>query len=89
MIVVLGYVMADYQLHWMANWLAQPPSRGVDRIIEASTTRTLRLVKQANGVVQIKLRAWNINHGPTEWKDGRGYTCNEHPNPFKNWVRRS
>ncbi|KFY17365.1 hypothetical protein V492_00720 [Pseudogymnoascus sp. VKM F-4246] len=28
------------------------------------------LLKQANGVVEAKLRAWKMDHGSTEWKDG-------------------
>ncbi|KFY25048.1 hypothetical protein V491_01918, partial [Pseudogymnoascus sp. VKM F-3775] len=28
------------------------------------------LVEQANGVVEAKLRAWKMDHGSTEWKDG-------------------
>ena len=28
------------------------------------------LVEQANGVVENKIRAWKIDHGSTEWKDG-------------------
>ncbi|KFY04635.1 hypothetical protein O988_00644 [Pseudogymnoascus sp. VKM F-3808] len=32
--------------------------------------QTQGLVEQANGVVENKLRAWKMDHGSTEWKDG-------------------
>ncbi|KFZ05078.1 hypothetical protein V502_09981, partial [Pseudogymnoascus sp. VKM F-4520 (FW-2644)] len=32
--------------------------------------QTQGLVEQANGVVEAKLRAWKMDHGSTEWKDG-------------------
>jgi hypothetical protein len=32
--------------------------------------QTQCLVEQANGVVKSKLRAWKMDHGSTEWKDG-------------------
>jgi hypothetical protein len=32
--------------------------------------QTQGLIKQANGVVENKLRAWKMDHGSTEWKDG-------------------
>jgi hypothetical protein len=32
--------------------------------------QTQGLVEQANGVVESKLRAWKMDHGSTEWKDG-------------------
>ena len=32
--------------------------------------QTQGLIKQANGVVKAKLRAWKMDHGSTEWKDG-------------------
>ena len=32
--------------------------------------QTQGLIEQANGVVENKLRAWKMDHGSTEWKDG-------------------
>ncbi|KFY31445.1 hypothetical protein V493_01099 [Pseudogymnoascus sp. VKM F-4281 (FW-2241)] len=32
--------------------------------------QTQGLIEQANGVVEAKLRAWKMDHGSTEWKDG-------------------
>lgn len=32
--------------------------------------QTQGLVEQANGVVENKLRAWKMDHGSTEWKNG-------------------
>jgi hypothetical protein len=32
--------------------------------------QTQGLVEQANGVVEAKLRAWKMDHGSMEWKDG-------------------
>ncbi|KFZ24615.1 hypothetical protein V502_00903 [Pseudogymnoascus sp. VKM F-4520 (FW-2644)] len=32
--------------------------------------QTQGLVEQANGIVEAKLRAWKMDHGSTEWKDG-------------------